>query len=463
MSATKGRLLVVDDDELILTVLSRSLKKEGYEVLTETNPHEVDSRVRSWSPDIVLLDVGLPQKSGIEILRELKSKGVSTEVVMLTADDTAEAAVKAMKLGAVDYLTKPFDIDELKIVLSKIIEKIHLEQEVDYLRKITSDLIDKNIIGESAIIKELRNKIAKIAQARVSTVLITGESGTGKELVARYTHDLIRSGTSSEHVPFVGVNCAALPETLLESELFGHEKGAFTDAKSDKRGVFELANGGTILLDEIGEMKPGLQSKLLRVLENRKMRRVGGNVELDVDATVIATTNRNLSEAVQEGEFRTDLFYRLNAFSLHIAPLRERREDIPLLARHFLAHFAKRYNNKAIKGFSREAEEFLLAHSWKGNVRELKNVIERIVVLESAEVIMPEHLPKEITNQTLSASAPQSGTFILPESGLSFDELERDLIQQAYERAEHNKTLAAKLLNMSYDTFRYKAKKIGLE
>jgi transcriptional regulator with PAS, ATPase and Fis domain len=258
------------------------------------------------------------------------------------------------------------------------------------------------------------------------------------------------------------VNCSALPEALLESELFGYEKGSFTDAKTEKKGIFELANGGTILLDEIGDMKIELQSKLLRVLEERAVRRIGGRDELPVELTVIGTTNKNLGEAVEKGEFRKDLFYRLNVFSLHIPPLRERTGDIPPLSRHFLGHFATKYKKKTVQDFSPEAEALLCSYSWPGNVRELKNVIERIVVLENASLILPEHLPREILRQQPVCSQ-QGNPFILPEQGISLDELEKDLILQALERAKNNKTLAAKLLNISYDSLRYQTRKFGLD
>jgi DNA-binding NtrC family response regulator len=265
----------------------------------------------------------MPDRNGMDILQEIKGDGMTTQVVMLTADDAVDSAVNAMKLGAADYLTKPFNTDEVKMVINGIIEKENLKQEVDYLRKAYSEAYEKEIIGESKVIKNLEDNIRKMAQARVSTILVTGESGTGKELVARQIHKLMSNQDDTWNAPFISVNCAAMPESLLESQLFGYEKGSFTDAKSDKKGLFELAKGGVILLDEIGDMKLDLQSKLLRVLEERKIRRIGGKGEISVDVTVIATTNRNLSEAVKNGGFRKDLFFRLTAFYLHVVPLRE--------------------------------------------------------------------------------------------------------------------------------------------
>jgi DNA-binding NtrC family response regulator len=459
----KGKVFLLDDDGLIVSVLSRALKKEGYEVYEETETDDVINKIESYNPDLLLLDISMPGRDGIEILQDIRGREIKTQVVMLTADDTAETAVKAMKLGAVDYLTKPFNTDEVKIVLSNIIEKEDLKKEVKYLRKAYSEVFDRELVGESRAIKELKNKIEKIAQARVSTVLLTGESGTGKEIVARHIHRLMFGTDDSWRAPFVSVNCAAMPETLLESELFGHEKGSFTDAKSDKVGLFEDAKGGSILLDEIGDMKPDLQTKLLRVLEERTIRRVGGKTEIPIDATVVATSNRNLSQAVEKGDFRRDLFFRLSAFYLHIAPLRERKGDIPLLAEYFLSHFASKYNKPGIKGFSPEAEEILVNSAWPGNVRELKNLVERVVVLENVEEILPEHIPSWISRSTMMAEQSSNGRFVLPETGISLEELEKDLILQALEKADHNKTQAAKLLNISYDSLRYQLKKFGIQ
>ena len=458
----KAKVFLLDDDGLIVSVLSRALKKEGYEVREETETDDVVNKIKSWDPDLLLLDISMPGRDGIDILKEIRGREIQTQVVMLTADDTAETAVKAMKLGAVDYLTKPFNTDEVKIVLSRIIEKENLKREVKYLRKAYSEVFDRELVGESRAIKELKKKVEKIALAGVSTVLLTGESGTGKEVVARQIHRLMFGTDDSWRAPFVSINCAAMPETLLESELFGHEKGSFTDAKSDKVGLFEDAKGGSILLDEIGDMKPDLQTKLLRVLEERTIRRVGGKSEIPIDVTVLATSNRNLSQAVEKGDFRRDLFFRLSAFYLHIAPLRERKDDIPLLAQYFLSHFATKYKKTGIRGFSPEAEEILVNSAWPGNVRELKNLVERVVVLENVEEILPEHIPSWISRSTMMAEQSSNGRFVLPETGISLEELEKDLILQALEKADHNKTQAAKLLNISYDSLRYQLKKFGI-
>jgi DNA-binding NtrC family response regulator len=410
-----------------------------------------------------LLDLRLPETSGVEILEKIKERGLASEVIMLTSEANLETAVKCMKLGAADYLTKPFIMDEVKIVISKIIEKGNLKREVSYLRGLYEGMFQKELIGASPEMTELKAKMEKIASSHVSSILITGESGTGKELVARCVHRTMSYSESAAYTPFIAVNCSALPEALLESELFGYEKGSFTDAKTEKKGIFELANGGTILLDEVGDMKLELQSKLLRVLEERAVRRIGGREEMPVELAVIGTTNKNLTEAVDKGEFRKDLFYRLNVFSLHIPPLRERTEDIPPLSRHFLNHFATKYKKKTVQDLSPDAEAVLRSYSWPGNVRELKNVIERIVVLENTVMITPEHLPMEILRQKPQVSIGTANQFILPEQGLSLDDLEKNLILQALERAKNNKTVAAKLLNISYDSLRYQIKKLGLE
>jgi DNA-binding NtrC family response regulator len=460
----KGRIFLVDDDELIVSMLSRALKGEGYEVNSETLTFTaVVDKISAWVPDVVLLDLKLPSITGLDILEKIKTNQIDTQVVMLTSDDHVETAIKCMKLGAADYLTKPFNIDEVKIVVNGLVEKRHLKSEVSYLRRFYSEAFRKDIIGESPAMGELKQKAEKIALSGVSTILIMGESGTGKELVARYIHSIMYDESRKGFAPFIAINCTALPETLLESELFGYEKGAFTDAKTEKKGIFELAQGGTILLDEIGDMKLSLQGKLLRVLEERTIRRIGGQKEIPIEVTIIATTNRNLSEAVEKGEFRMDLFYRLNTFALSLPPLRERKEDIPLLAQYFLTHFTAQYKNKVIKGFSPEAEQVMLSYRWPGNVREMKNVIERIVVLEIPEMIMPEHLPREMGRQLTPPTDALSSRFVLPETGISLDELEKDLIIQALEMAKHQKTLAAKLLNISRDSLRYQIKKFGLE
>jgi len=460
--SSKGKVFILDDDDLIISMLSKVLKKDGYDVYSETKTEDVVKKIHSWGPNVVLLDIRLPKRSGIDILRDIKNEGIITEVVMLTADDTAETAVTAMKLGAVDYLTKPFNTEEVKIVVSNVIEKENLKQEVAFLRKVYSETFVREFIGESAIVKDLVSQMAKLAESKVSNILITGESGTGKEVVARNIHHFMYGAESIGVSPFIWINCAAMPESILESELFGYEKGAFTDAKTDKKGLFETAKGGSLLLDEIGDMKIELQSKLLRVLEERTIRRIGATKDVSIDVTVLATTNKNLAEAVESGEFRKDLFFRLSTFYLHILPLRDRPEDIPLLASHYLNYFAKKYHKKNIT-ISPEAEKMLVLYSWPGNVRELKNLVERFVVMEDVDVIRPENLPHWLIKEKAPSNQTSDSKFILPDSGISINELEKDLIIQALDKANNNKTQAAKLLNMSYDALRSHLKKYGIK
>ncbi len=460
----KGKIFILDDDELILSMLSRVLSKEGYDVYTQANTNNIINIIKSVSPDVILLDIRLPKRNGIEILKDIKEEVLSTEVIMLTADDTAESAVKAMKLGAVDYLTKPFNTEEVKIIIHNTLEKEHLKQEVAYLRDVYSKTFEKDMVGESKAIKELTAKMKKMADAKVANILITGESGTGKEIVSRNIHHLMHDTDGKRYAPYIWINCAAMPESILESELFGYDKGAFTDAKADRKGLFEMAKGGTLLLDEIGDMKTELQSKLLRVLEERKIRRIGGSRDIEIDVTVLATTNKNLAEAVGSGKFRKDLFFRLSTFYLHILPLSKRTADIPILAKYFLTHFAKKYNKKQPIDISPEAEQFLMNYMWPGNIRELKNLIERFVVLENIEVILPEHLPHWITDQGKPLSGKGNvGAFILPDEGISIEEIEKDLMLQALKKTNHNQSQAAKLLNMTYDAFRSHLKKYKIK
>jgi len=464
----KGRIFLVDDDELIITMLSRALRKEGFETQIQTSSHEVMEKIEAWHPDLVLLDIHLGEdRSGLDILGDIKKNEIDTQVVMLTGDDSAETAITAMKIGAADYLTKPFNVDEVIMVLTGVLEKTKLQDEIRYLRKTRMNFDHHEMVANSPAVLELIEQAKTIASAMVPTILITGESGTGKEVLARYIHHWMHQGKKIEDIPYIAVNCTALPDNLIESELFGHTKGAFTDAKTDKKGLFELADGGTILLDEIGDMRPELQSKFLRVLENRNVRRLGGKVDVPIEVTAIATTNRDLKQAVADKEFREDLFFRLSTFALHLPPLRNRREDILHLAQYFHDFFSQKYIKKNLKGFTPEAEKRLHDYNWPGNIRELKNVIERCVVLENSAMIGPEHLPNELSGIGGSSlkfvERRKNARLILPEKGLSLDDVEKDLIKQALERSGNNQTKAAKLLNISYDSLRYQVKKFDLK
>jgi DNA-binding NtrC family response regulator len=463
-----GRIFLLDDDELIVTMLSRALRNEGFETHVQTSSDDIIKKMEAWHPNVILLDINLGEdRNGLDILAEIKANELDAQVVMLTGDDTAESAIKAMKTGAADYLTKPFNIDEVIMVVKGALEKAKLNDEVRYLRKSRMDYAHHEMVGESQVLKDLIENAKKIATAGVPTILITGESGTGKEVLARYMHYWLHQerGENTEDVPYIAVNCTALPDNLIESELFGHTKGAFTDARMDKKGMFELADGGTILLDEIGDMRADLQSTFLRVLENRKIRRLGGTVDLLVDVNVIATTNRDLKQAVAAKDFREDLFFRLSTFSMHLPPLRYRREDISLLARYFLENFKQKYAKKDLEGFTSEAEKRLIEYNWPGNVRELKNVVERCVVLANSELISLENVPLELGAEGALpfVERRKNPRLILPEEGISLDDVEKDLIRQAMDRAGKNQTKAAKLLNMSYDTLRYQIKKYNLK
>jgi len=458
----KAKVFIADDDELIVATLSRALKKAGYDVRGAGSARGLADKISAWSPDVVLLDIGLPGGDGLDVLKEIAARGIETEVVMLTADNSAGTATRAMKAGATDYLTKPFDLDEVRLVVGTVAEKQRLKREVEYLRKTEAQHGQREIVGDSPLMQEIHEKIAKLAAAGVDIVLITGESGTGKELVAKALHRALHPDSSPSYAPFIGVNCTALPGTLIENELFGHEKGSFTDAKKDKQGLFELAEGGTLLLDEIGDMPMDMQGKLLRVLEERTFRRIGGREDIAVDAAVVAATNRNLQELAEDERFRGDLFYRLSAFTLHIPPLRQRGDDVVTLARFFLARFAGKYGKRSIQGFSPACEQALLSYPWPGNVRELRNVIERIVVLESAEVIGMECLPPEIRGAATTDPYALERCFVLPAQGVSLDAIKKDLILQALEKTRHNKMAAAALLDVTYDSLRYQMKRFRI-
>ena len=460
---SKGRVYVVDDDNLIVSLITRFLERADYEVRSSGDAEFIEAAVASFSPDVIILDIGLPGRSGLDALKGIREMDEETPVVMLTADDTVETAIQAMKIGATDYLTKPFDTDRLKVIINHLLEKEKLQRKVDYLTRLSSTIFEEEFIGESPAIKYLKEQAMKLAETKVSTILITGESGTGKEVMAKYIHNNIHQDGEKNDAPFVSINCAAIPGGLIESELFGHVRGAFTDAREEKRGMFELANHGSLLLDEIGEMKPDLQSKLLRVLEERSVRRIGGKSNIPIDVTVIATTNVDISRSVEEGRFREDLFYRLCTFQFHISALKDRVEDIMPLASYFARFYSDRYQKGPIRGFSPAAERMMTLYEWPGNVRELRNTIERIVVLESSDFVESDHLPRELVLRNGPSDQMDPFAIRLPEEGISLEEVEKELIVQALGRSGNNRAKAAKLLSLGYDALRYKIKKYGLE
>jgi two-component system response regulator AtoC len=450
----RTKVLVIDDEKLVRWSLQQKLMHEGYEVETAQTGEEGLHLIREDGYDLVLLDLRLPGMDGVQVLQEIKKLEKEVGVIVLTAETAISRAVECVRLGAHNYLCKPFDFDEVRVALEKARENLKLCREVTRIRRQQRRKFGlENLVGQSPQMRAVRELIAKIGESDATTVLIEGENGTGKELAARAIH----LGSARANQPFMGINCSAIPDALIESELFGHERGAFTDAKNTKKGLFELADGGTVLLDEIGDMKPALQAKLLRVLESREFNRVGGTQNISVDVRVVAATNQNLEEAVARGDFRQDLYYRLKVISLRMPALREQLEDVPLLAAYYLKQFAEEYN-KPVKQLSSEAARVLQQYEWPGNVRELRNAIERLVILERADVIEPQHLPAELRMQTKR----QGRSLIeLPADGVALADVERELVRQAMERAGGNQSHAAELLGLERDALRRRLIKYG--
>ena len=452
-----GNILIVDDETSLLEFLSVLCSGEGLSVTTARSVREARERLAERTPDLVLCDMLMPDGNGLELLREIKGGDSRTSVIMMTAYTSTKNAIDAMKLGAYDYVPKPFDIDELKAVLERALEKNRLYEENTYLRReLEQRYAFKNIIGRSPKMQAIFGLIERVART-ASTVLIHGESGTGKELIARAIH--FSSPRATQRV--LAINCGAMPENLLESELFGHERGAFTGALRDKKGLFQEANHGTLFLDEIGEMSLTMQVKLLRVLQEKLVRRVGGTTEDPVDVRIIAATNQNLAEKIVRGEFREDLFYRINVIPISIPPLRSRREDIPLLVDHFLHKYSAALGVPP-KRISAEAMRLLESHSWPGNVRELENLIERAIALSTGSAITNSDLPT-----SLAAGSPRDDQGVaLPPEGLDLEALleviRADVMRQALDRSGGVQTQAAELLRMSFRSFRYYARKAGL-
>jgi two-component system response regulator PilR (NtrC family) len=449
-------LLIVDDEVSLRDFLTIVFEEDGCRVETAATLADGRAAIQKNEPDLVLCDLMLPDGSGLDLLREAKAQNPLIAVIMITAHTSTKSAVEALKAGAFDYIAKPFDIDELKIIVRNAVERKELENENIHLRSALEERFTfANIIGRSTRMQEIFSIVQRIAPT-MSTVLISGESGTGKELIARAIH--YNSGRRGK---FVSINCGALPETLLESELFGHERGAFTGAIREKRGLFHEADRGTIFLDEIGETSTAMQIKLLRVLQDRVVRRVGSNTETQVDVRVIAATNQDLSDSIKNGTFREDLFYRINVIPIALPPLRQRKEDIPLLAEHFIAKFCANLGVPQ-KKISTDAMRALEKYHWPGNVRELENVIERMIALERSDVLTTKALPEAIL---LGGSMPDV-TFDLPPDGISLqDHLEaigKIFMLKALERSGGVQTQAAELLRMSFRSFRYYAKKYDL-
>jgi DNA-binding NtrC family response regulator len=449
-------LLIVDDEASLRDFLGIVFVEDGWSVETAATLDEGRAALQKNDLDLVLCDLMLPDGSGLELLREIKAQNPSIAVIMITAHTSTKSAVDALKAGAFDYIAKPFDIEELKIIVRKAVERKELEDENLHLRTALEEKFTfANIIGRSPRMQEIFTIVQRIAKT-TSTVLISGESGTGKELIARAIH--YNSGRRGK---FVSINCGALPETLLESELFGHERGAFTGAIREKRGLFHEADRGTIFLDEIGETSTAMQIKLLRVLQDRVVRRVGSNTETQIDVRVVAASNQDLTESIKNGTFREDLFYRINVIPIALPALRQRKEDIPLLVDHFIAKFCANLGVPQ-KKISADAVRAIEKYHWPGNVRELENVIERMIALETSEVLTTKSLPELVL---LGGSIPDV-TFDLPPDGISLqDHLEsigKIFMMKALERSGGVQTQAAELLRMSFRSFRYYAKKYDL-
>jgi DNA-binding NtrC family response regulator len=452
-----SKLLIVDDEQGMRQLLTIVFGREGHEVRAAENGRRALEMLREEAADLIVSDVRMPDIGGIELLRAARELLPEVAVVMMTAFATVDTAREAFKLGADDFITKPFDIDELKLIVAKALERLTLKKEVETLRIEKEALIKEqrergslgNIIGRSERMQAVYQMIETVAEVQ-STILVTGESGTGKELVARAIHDL----SPRAERPFVSINCGAFTETLLESELFGYVKGAFTGANTNRKGLFEAANRGTIFLDEIGEMSPAMQVKLLRVLQERKVRPVGAHEELDIDTRVIAATNRDLSAMVKDGQFREDLFYRVSVIPIELPPLRERTEDIAELTEHFVKKFCAQTGRQVT--LSEKALHLLEIYSWPGNVRELEHSIERAVALERTDTIEPERFPEQITNYNPARIA---SAFDLPDEGINIaaylEQLEKTYVLEALRRTNGNQTRAAELLHLSARSLRH--------
>jgi len=452
-------ILVVDDERTLRFTLKEGLTEDGYRVETASDAAEALERLARDEYQLVLLDQKLPDKNGIDLLREIRAMRRDVQVVMMTAYGKFEQAVEATKAGCYEYVAKPFELDHMKLIIQNALAQTRLAEEVNRLRELDRRRAGSAMVvgGGSSKMHKIIEMIHRIAQAGKSTVMLQGETGVGKELVARELHEQ----SAWKEGPFVDVNCSNFPENLLQSELFGHERGAFTDAKL-KKGLMELANGGTLFLDEIGEMSLGLQAKLLRALEMKSFRRVGGLADIHVDTRIVAATNRDLKSMVEQGRFREDLFFRLDGIRLVIPPLRERPEDIPPLIDHFVGHWNREFG-RSVKGPNDEALQLLLAHRWPGNVRELRNVLERAILLESDEWILPEHLPVEIVS--VGGSGPRVlETRLHAEGGVTtLAQAERIAIEMALAKAGGNKTRAAEALGISRQTLRTKLKEYRID
>jgi DNA-binding NtrC family response regulator len=453
----EARILVVDDEYLIRWTLQQNLEKEGYEVLLAETGEAGLEKVKEEAPDLILLDIKLPGMDGFEVLAKTLEMDKGIIPIMITAYEEVDKVVRAMRMGAFDYITKPFDFNKVRLSIQKALEASQLKREVRRLRGEKRNWYGfDNIVAVSQEMGRILQVAQKIAQSEAATVLIQGDSGTGKEVIAHTIHDR----SKRENMPFITVNCANFPEQMLENELCGHEKGAFTDAKEVKKGLLEVADGGTLFLDEIGDMNLNLQGKILRLVEQRTFRRIGGIKDIHVDVRIITATNKDLLKLKEEGKFREDLFYRVNVASIKIPPLRERPDDILPLTKYFLQKYNEEFH-KNVQKISKGVEDFLKGYDWPGNVRELKNVIERAMILGDGDTFLMEHLPIEILGQASKQGGVIEGIRIPPE-GISMEKVEEALVRQALKMTNGNQTRAAKLLDISRDALRYRMQKFGI-
>ena len=462
----KDKILVVDDEQMIRRLLSDALRSWGYVPVEAGTVAQAVAVFEEERPTAALLDIDLPDGSGLDVLREIKRQRPDAVAIMITANVHVDNTISALRGGAYDFVGKPVNLQELQVTLRNGIEAHRLRQEVGRARsELSRNFNFEQIVGESQPMLELIKIARKVAESEASAVLLQGESGTGKDLVAKAIHFASRRADA----PFVAINCAALPANLIESELFGYEKGAFTDAKARKEGLFEQAEGGTLFLDEIGELELALQAKLLRVLEEGAFRRVGGLKDIPLDVRIIAASNRDLKTESEQGHFRLDLYYRLSVIQLDIPPMRERGDDVLLLAEHYISEFNRKLRlRREVRGLSPEVREAFRHYAWPGNVRELRNVIERALILEDSDTITTAYLPKNLaeragksdTGAVSSGDSATDSNFFLPAEGISLDQVELSLVEQAMRRSKGNQTHAAELLGISRDQLRYRLKKL---